>query len=404
MTGGTTGALRDFFLLDPDITYLNHGSFGACPEPVFAEYQRWQRELERQPVEFLGRRSDGLLDGAREKLSGYLNVRPDDLVFVPNATSGLNVVARSLPLASGDEVLSTDQEYGALDRTWQHVCGKSGASYVHRSIGFPVTDPNDVVEAIWSGVTPRTKVLFLSHVTSGTALTLPVGELCRRAREAGILSIVDGAHAPGQIPLDLDGLGADVYAGNCHKWLCAPKGSAFLYVRPEQQAWVESLIVSWGWVEGNEWHRPEGGFVARNQWQGTRDIAAFLAVPAAIEFQADHDWPTVRDRCHDLAVEAQARMTELTGLEAISTESELPSWSWYAQMVAMPVPPLDRRALHRRLYDEHRIEVPVSGSNERPFVRVSFQGYNTRQDLDALFEALRGLLPELAEVGAPVGT
>lgn len=390
------GPWRDLFLLDREIVYLNHGSFGACPVPVFDEYQRWQRELERQPVEFLGRRSEGLLDAARDRLASYLGAEAEDLVFVPNATSGLNVIARSLPLAQGDEVLSTDLEYGALDRTWQYVCDRSGARYVRQTIDGPVADPNDVVEAIWAGVTPRTKVLFLSHVTSGTALTLPVGELCRRARQAGILSVVDGAHVPGQLPLDLPDVGADVYAGNCHKWLCAPKGSAFLHVRPEQQEWVESLIVSWGWVEGDALHRPSGGFVARNQWQGTRDIAAFLAVPAAIEFQERHDWSAVRTRCHGLAVEARRRLSELTGLPPIASEPDDFGWRWFEQMVAAALPPIDARTLKTRLYDEYRIEIPITHWDGRRLVRVSVQAYNGEEDIDVLIDALEHLLPEMA--------
>ena len=167
-------ALRQEFLLDPDVVFLNHGSFGATPEPVFAEYGRWQRELERQPVEFLGRRSEALLDAARGRLADYLNASADDLVFVPNATSGLNVVARSLPLAPGDEVLTTDLEYGALDRTWAHLCARAGAHYLRRPIPLPVTTPEEAAEAVWSGVPPRTKGPCLSHVPAGTALRLPV--------------------------------------------------------------------------------------------------------------------------------------------------------------------------------------------------------------------------------------
>lgn len=383
--------LRDQFLLDPSVVFLNHGSYGACPTPVFAAYQRWQLELERQPVEFLGRRSEALLDAARDHLGVYLHVPGDDLVFVPNATGGLNVVARSLPLEPGDEVLSTSLEYGALDRTWQHVCDKAGANYVRRQVPLPVPSVEAVVDAIWSGATPRTKVLFLSHVTSATALTLPVRELCRRARDAGILSVVDGAHVPGHLPLDLAELGADVYAGNCHKWLCAPKGSAFLHVRPEQQAWMESLIVSWGWVEGNDYFRPDRSFVSRNQWQGTRDLAAFLAVPAAIEFQEAHDWPSVRLACRDLAADARRRLAELTGLPPLAPDED--DWPWFTQMVAAPLPPLDRRALQRRLYDEARIEVPIGGPEEQPLIRLSFQGYNTRDDLESLLAALERMLP-----------
>jgi isopenicillin-N epimerase len=386
-------SLRDLFLLDPEVVFLNHGSFGACPRPVFEEYQRWQRELERQPVEFLGRRSEALLDEARARLAAYLNAGADDIVFVPNATSGLNVVARSLPLKAGDEVLTTDLEYGALDRTWAHVCDRAGARYVRALVPAPVSSSAAVVDAIWTRVTPQTKVLFLSHITSGTALTLPVAELCSRARDAGILSIIDGAHAPGQLPLDLTATGADVYAGNCHKWLCAPKGSAFLYVRPEHQPFVEAMVISWGWVEGSEHYRPERSFVSRNQWQGTRDLAAFLSVPAAIDFQNDHDWPSVRATCHALAVEAQERISALTGLPPIIAPSD-EAESWFAQMVAVPLPPVDKRPFQRRLYDDYRIEIPLSQWDATTLIRVSIQGYNTRQDLDALLAALEKILPE----------
>ncbi len=208
--------LTELFLLRPDIIFLNHGSFGACPRPVFDEYQRWQRELERQPVEFLGRRFDGLLRAAREPLAQYVNCDPDELVYVPNATTGLNIVARSLALQPGDEILSTDHEYGALERTWTFLAEKTGAVYRRQPIPVPVTTADEFIERFWSGVTPRTRVIFLSHLTSPTALIFPVQELCRRAREVGILSIVDGAHTVGQIPLDLTALGADFYSSNCH--------------------------------------------------------------------------------------------------------------------------------------------------------------------------------------------
>jgi isopenicillin-N epimerase len=376
-----TATLRDDFLIDPEVVFLNHGSFGACPKPVFAEYQRWQRELEWQPVEFLGRRADDLLDAARARLAAYLNVEADCLVFVPNATSGLNIVARTFPLEPGDEVVGNTHEYGAMDLTWEHVCRKAGATYKRQPVSLPVTDPAEVVEAIWAGVTPKTKVVFLSHITSPTALIFPVEEVCRRAREAGIFTMVDGAHAPGQIPLDLTAIGADVYSGNCHKWLCAPKGSAFLHVRPEHHRWVEALIVSWGWAEA------DASFVKRNQWQGTRDIAAFLTVPAAIDYQADHDWPAVRARCHALASEAHRRIAELGGAEPIQPNSPV----WFNQMVACGLPPIDAPVAKRRLYDEFKVEIPLTRSGERDLVRVSIQAYNDERDLERLIEGLAAL-------------
>jgi isopenicillin-N epimerase len=238
--------VRDLFLLRDDVVFLNHGSFGACPRAVFEEYQRWQLELERQPVEFLARRFRGLMREAREALAGYVGAGADELVFVPNATTAVNIVAHSLPLGAGDEVVVTDHEYGAVDRTWRFICAQRGATLVRAAIPVPVETAAEIVEHVWSAVTPRTRAICLSHITSPTALIFPVRDIVRRAREAGLISIVDGAHAPGQIPLDLRALGADFYASNCNKWLCAPKGSGFLYARRERQSQLRPLVVSWG--------------------------------------------------------------------------------------------------------------------------------------------------------------
>lgn len=368
-------------MLDPEVVFLNHGSFGACPIPVFETYQNWQRELERQPVKFLGRRADELLDAARARLAAYLHADAADLVFVPNATLGINTIARSLRLEAGDEVLTTNQEYGALDYTWEFVCGKVGAHYVHHPVPLPVTSHAEFVESFWSAVTPRTKVIFISHMTSPTALIFPVVEICRRAREAGILTVVDGAHVPGHIPLDLTALDADFYSGNCHKWLCSPKGSAFLYARRDVQNLVDPLVISWGYVQ-------DAGFVQRNQWQGTRDIAAFLSVPAAIDFQAEHDWDNFRAEGHRLAAVARIRLAEQFGLQPISPGST----DWFGQMATIPLPPCDVIALKQRLYDEFCVEVPLVTWDNKPYIRVSFQAYNTLADLDRLTEALSALL------------
>jgi len=389
-------ALRQEFLIDPDVVFLNHGSYGATPEPVFAEYGRWQRELERQPVEFLGRRAENLLDEARAAMAAYLGCARDDLVFVPNATTGINVVARSLPLESGDEVVGTDLEYGACERSWEWLCQQRGARYVKAHVPLPLTSADEVLEAIFAAVTPRTRAIFLSHVTSGTALRLPIEAVARRARETGILTVVDGAHAVGQWPVDLDASGVDLYASNFHKWLCSPKGSGFLYARPEQQRWLESPIVSWGWVEGNDHHRPLSQFVSRNQIQGTRDIAAFLTAPAAVAYQEERDWEIVRERCHGLAVEARDRIAELVGLPQIAPVEGPDGYRWFRQMAVARLPHgIDDKLLKRRLYDDYRVEVPLTLWNDQPFIRVSFQGYNTQDDLEALMAALENLLPEL---------
>lgn len=379
---------------------------------MFETYQRWQAELERQPVAFLGRRVTDLLAESRAALAAYLGAGADDLVYFSNPTTALNMVARNLArpacpvrLRPGDEILTTDHEYGALDRAWRYVCGQTGARYVQTPIPLPVTTHADFVERFWAGVSKRTRVIFLSHITSPTALIFPVAEICRRARVAGILTVVDGAHAPGQVPLNLRELGADIYAGACHKWLCAPKGAAFLYARPEVQPWLEPLVISWGW----EAERPgPSRFVDWHEWQGTRDVAAFLSVPAAIRFQTEHDWDAVRARCHALAVETRARIEAATGLASVCpvaqsgglrTAAELQSsglrYTWFAQFFAARLPDCDLDVLKSRLYDEHRVEVPLVRWHDEAFVRVSFQAYNDAADADALVAGLGRLLPEL---------
>lgn len=378
-------SLKEHFLLDPGVIFLNHGSFGATPRPVFRAYQHWQRELERQPVEFLGRLHNELMRGARAALATYLGTQAENVVYTQNVTIALNIVARSLPLEPGDQVLSTDHEYGALDRTWRFLSRERGFSYINRPIPVPLVSTGQFVEAFWGGVTPHTRVIFLSHITSPTAIIFPVAEVIRRAREAGILTIVDGAHAPGQIPLALEELGVDFYGGNLHKWLCAPKGAGFLYARPEVQKMLKPLVVSWGY----ESEVPSGStFIDHHEWWGTRDIAAFLSVPAAIEFQEQHNWEKVREACHALAVQAQRRICELTGLPPLHVGD-----SWFRQMFTAPLPEgTDIVELKRRLYDEFRIEVPPVQWGAHKLIRVSIQGYNTSRDVDRLLDPLGQLL------------
>ena len=360
--------MREGFLLDPAIAYLNHGSYGACPWPVFEEYQSFQRELEHGPTDFFTRRvarsfwgggeQAGRLVEARAALATFVGARTEDLVFVPNPTSGLNAVIRSLSLGPEDEVLTTAHEYGAIVRTWEFM----GANFV-------VCEPDELPGQIG----PRTRVVFLSHITSPTALLLPVGEICAAAREAGALTIVDGAHAPGHVPVDLESLGADVYAGTCHKWLCAPKGTGFLWARPDHQGWIEPLVISWG-------YRAEADFGERHGWQGTRDPAAYLAVPKAIEVHATFDL----GRTHALADEAERRLAEI-GLQRVAG---VPA----PFMRAVELPQGDPDELWGRLYDEFRVEVPVYEWDGRRLLRVSIGPYNDLHDVERLVEALTQLL------------
>lgn len=376
--------LKRHFLLDPSVTFLNHGSFGATPKPVFYEYQRWQRELENQPVEFLGRRFPDLMRSAREALAAYLGTSAGNLVLAQNVTIALNIVARSLELSAGDEVLSTNHEYGALNRTWRFLSKERGFTYINQPVAL--TSHDAFVESFWRGVTSKTRVIFLSHITSPTATIFPLEKIIQRAKEKSILTIIDGAHAPGQIPLRLDSLGADFYGGNLHKWLCAPKGAGFLYARPEVQHLLKPLVVSWGY----EPETPgDSTFIDQHEWWGTRDIAAFLAVPEAILFQQNQDWAEVRAACHQLAVETWHRIHDLTGLATLHPDPE----TWFAQMTVATLPAdTDLAALKARLYDEYRIEIPVIAWNERKLIRLSVQGYNSRRDIDKLLSALKALL------------
>jgi len=380
--------LKRHFLLDPTVTFLNHGSFGATPKPVFAAYQDWQRRLERQPVLFLGREIDGLLRQSRQALGEYLDAAADDLVYIPNATHGVNIVARSLALQPGDEILTTDHEYGACDYNWEFVCKKTGATYIHQPIPLPVQSEDEIIEQFWQGVTLRTKVIYLSHITSPTALRLPVEQICQRARQAGIWTLVDGAHAPGQIPLDLKAVGADFYTGNCHKWLLSPKGAAFLYARREAQPLIEPLIVSWGYHATAE-TTSGSQFIDYLQWTGTRDPAAALSVPSAIQFMRDHNWDKVRRECHALLRQAVERICALTDMHPLYPLDS----DFYSQMAIAPLPSsTDLTSLKARLYDEYQVEVPLIQCQDRKFVRVSIQGYNTQGDVDALVNALKRLL------------
>lgn len=374
-------------MLDPSVTFLNHGSFGACPRPVFEALVHWQREVELNPCELLGRRSAALLAEARARLAAFIGASMEHLIFVPNATTAVNTVASSFPLGPGDEVLSTDHEYGACAETWRRICAARGATY--REVPIPVPfDRETFAERMLAAAGPRTKLVFVSHITSPTALIFPVVELCRRVRERGIATFVDGAHAPGHIPLDVSEVNADFYTGNCHKWLCAPKGSAFLHVRPEHHALLQAPVMSWGYVaEGSTAPMAVDGYTGttilerRLQWQGTRDIAAWLSVPAAIDFQAQHDWPAVQRRCHAIARDALHRLSSRFGLSPLSGDDD------YAQMVAIPVPHTDAESLRRRLYDESRIEIPVTQHDGRTFMRLSVQAYNDAADIDRLIDA-----------------
>ncbi|HEY2353354.1 MAG TPA: aminotransferase class V-fold PLP-dependent enzyme [Gaiellaceae bacterium] len=377
MTALPAEELRRDFLLDPDVAFLNHGSFGACPRPVFDRYQAHQRDLEWEPIDFLDRRLPTLLTTARTALAGYLNAPPDDLAFVTNATTGVNLAARSLDLGTGDEILTTDLEYGACDLAWEWLAERTGARYVRAPIPLPLPSAAELVEALFAHATERTRVVYVSHITSSTALVVPVDEIVSRARELGLVTIVDGAHAPAHVAVDLVALGADFYSGNTHKWLLAPKGAGFLHARPEWQERVDAAIVSWGYAEGRT-------FQERIETQGTRDPAAWLAVPDAIHYQAERDWDAVRERCRALTREVRVELCDALGTEPLAPDDML------GQMASVRLPRPDP-GLRDRLFTNHRVEIPVAGA-DHDLLRISVAAYTTRDDVDRL---LAGLAREL---------
>ena len=378
-----TRRMRDLFLLRDDVTFLNHGSFGACPRPVFDAWQALQRELEAEPVDFLAfeRSLPERLGRVRARLARFLGADPDEIVLVPNATTGLNIAARSLDLSPGDRILATDHEYGAMDRMWRYLCGRSGAEYVRVELDPPLEDPAAVVETVRRNLDEKTKVLFLSHITSPSGVRLPIEPLIRAARERGVLTMIDGAHGPGQLDIDLHAMGADIYSGNCHKWLMAPKGNAILYVRRELQPRIDPLVLGWGWEAEEPGLAP---FIDHQERTGTRDMSGPLAVDAALDFFEAHRWRRVRAACRTLLLEARERLLGVIGLEPLC-----PPDPWLLQMCALPLPAsVDGPELHRRLRETHAVEVPVTAFSGRHWLRISIQGYNTVADIDRLQEAL----------------
>lgn len=367
----TAHELREEFLLDPDVAFLNHGSSGARPRSVLAAYQEWQRRLEWEPVDFVERRLPPLLDAVRAQLAAHVGAPAQDLTLIQNATMGVNIAARSLALSAGDDVLTTSLEYGACEMAWEWLCARAGAHFVRAEIPLPI---DDVVERLFARKTRRTRAIYISHVTSATALRLPVEAIVARARAEGLVTIVDGAHAPGQLTLNLPALAADFYAGNCHKWLCAPRGTGFLYVRPEHQEEVDGAVVNWGYGA------PQS-FVSRTEEQGTRDVAAHLTVPVALEFQRERNCGAVVERCRALALDARERLCALLGTEPLAPAEML------LQMASVRLATPDHE-LSQRLFDEHRIDVAVAGD----LLRVSIAAYTTSDDIERLLQALPALL------------
>jgi isopenicillin-N epimerase len=385
--------LARHFLLRDDVIFLNHGSFGACPREVFEAYQSWQLELERQPVAFLGRDLTDRMRVPRVALAGELGTEPDNIVGLVNATEGLNIVAQSLDLQPGDEIVTTDHEYSALEKTWAYIARHTGARVIVVKVPMPLVSEAAFTDGIIDTFTDRTRVLFLSHITSPTALVFPIERSIREAKARKIWTVIDGAHTPGHIPLNLDALDVDFYVGNCHKWLMTPKGSGFLHVRPELQRLINPLVISHGWTADSKLPGAKGAFgnspfIDELEMQGTRDPAAWLAVPAALAFRNQQGWAGVAAHCQMLAQDTALRLAELTSLPPLSAPEFCAP-----QMVAIPIPDVDDPVeFQRQLMERYQIEIPVFKWQERSIVRLSVQGYNSKAQMDLLTDALTEML------------
>lgn len=373
--------IKSQFYLDPEITYLNFGSFGACPKPVFEEYQRLQLELEKEPVHFITRSGVELLHKSRIALSEYVHCEPDDLVYVMNPSYAVNIVAKSFPLKPGDEVLATDIEYGACDKTWEFYCKKSNAKYIRQHINLPLSTKEKIVEDLFSGCTERTRLIFISHITSSTGLMLPVKEICVEAKKRGILCFVDGAHAPGQIVLNLSQLDPDFYTGACHKWMMTPKGSSFLYVKKEYQSQCEPLIVSWGY---NALFPSHSQFQDWHTVQGTRDYSAFLSIPSAIQFMKDNEWDKVAARCRAIVQSNAVRFLRLLNAEPLCSISD----DFLVQLYSIQLRTTEPEKFYIHLFNQYKIEIPVMRQDDKVYIRYSIQAFNDQNDMDRLYEAL----------------
>jgi isopenicillin-N epimerase len=377
--------LKSQFLIDTNITFLNFGSFGACPKPVFEEYQRLQLELEKESVQFIAFDGPKNLRKSREALGAYVNCDADDLVYVTNPTYAINIIAKSLNLNAGDEILSTNIEYGAMDRTWNYYCCKAGAKYIRQPVHFPLVSKEKFIEDFFSGLSANTKAIFISQITSSTALIFPAKEIVAIAKQKGLLTIVDGAHVPGHIPLDIKALDADIYTGACHKWMCAPKGCSFLYVRKELQPLFDPLLISWGYQSAAP---SSSQFIDYHQMQGTRDFSAFLAIPKTIEFLNKYNWPQVAADCRQLAHSNYERFCDLLKTEPLCPISD----EFLGQMCSMLINTDEPEKLQRLLFEKYKIEIPVSRQDDKKFIRYSIQAFNSQQDLDKLYDALAEII------------
>ena len=372
---------KKLFLLDNNVTYLNHGSFGACPKVTMDQYFKIQKNLEKQPIDFLANNIDYELKKAREALSSYVDCESDNLVFFPNPSTAINMVAKSLDINKHDEILTTSHEYGALVKMWKFICNQNKAKYIEFDPILPLQSKSDFLEGFLNNITDKTKIIFISHITSATALIFPVKEICDEARKRGILSIIDGAHAPAHIDLSIKDINPDIYVGACHKWMLSPKGASFIYAKKDIQKILKPLVISWGWESDTPGESP---FLDHHQWQGTNDISQYLVIPFTIDFLKNNKWEEVSNDCRDLNLESRVRLLKLFDEEILCENS----YDWIGQMSSIIIPDCNIADLYQYLKSKN-IEVPIMEWNNRKILRISIQAYNDDNDITRLIKYLK---------------
>ena len=371
------------FILDKKTTFLNHGSFGACTKEVMNQYIEFQYRLENQPVHFIEKEIPDLMTKSRKSLSTFLNVDSNDLILIDNPTTAINEIIRSLKLQPGDEIISTDHEYGAMDKAWEFVTEKTGSIYKNIKLPFPIESDKDITSTLINNCSDKTKVLFISHITSPTAIIFPVKELCDFARKNNIITIIDGAHAPGHIELDIMNLNPDYYIGTCHKWLCTPKGVSFLYVNKEMQNKLDPLIIGWGWRDSET---KLSNFQSNHQWWGTRDMSSYFCIPLSIMIHQEKEMINSRIKCLSRIPSIRKEINYITKQHDLCPNKML------GHMASMIIPIENHVEIKNKLINDYKIEIPIFNWKGKNLLRVSYYLYNQKKDINFLIKALKEIL------------
>ncbi len=371
------------FILDKKTTFLNHGSFGACTKEVMNQYIEFQYRLENQPVHFIEKEIPDLMTKSRKSLSTFLNVDSNDLILIDNPTTAINEIIRSLKLQPGDEIISTDHEYGAMDKAWEFVTEKTGSIYKNIKLPFPIESDKDITSTLINNCSDKTKVLFISHITSPTAIIFPVKELCDFARKNNIITIIDGAHAPGHIELDIMNLNPDYYIGTCHKWLCTPKGVSFLYVNKEMQNKLDPLIIGWGWRDSET---KLSNFQSNHQWWGTRDMSSYFCIPLSIMIHQEKEMINSRIKCLSRIPSIRKEINYITKQHDLCPNKML------GHMASMIIPIENHVEIKNKLINDYNIEIPIFNWKGKNLLRVSYYLYNQKKDINYLIKALKEIL------------